>query len=90
MGAAVEFNDMQRVQALVDEKVDVIVVDSAHGDSIGVVEAVERYKEFPKLQLIAEIFLTEARGLIKAGADAVKVGQGLSNMLYYELYLVLV
>ncbi len=79
VGAAVGVNDMQRVQALVDEKVDVIVLDSAHGDSIGVVEAVERYKkEFPQLQLIAGNISTAeaAERLIKAGADAVKVGQG--------------
>lgn len=79
VGAAVGVNDMQRVQALVDEKVDVIVVDSAHGDSIGVVDAVKRYKaEFPNLQLIAGNISTAeaAQRLIEAGADAIKVGQG--------------
>ena len=70
---------MERVTALVRSKVDVIVVDTAHGHSKGVLDAVTRIKaEYPKLQLIAGNVATgEATiDLIKAGADAIKVGIG--------------
>ncbi|MBC8589106.1 IMP dehydrogenase [Paratissierella segnis] len=70
---------MDRVAALVKSKVDVIVVDTAHGHSKGVLEAVKRIKiEYPKLNLIAgNVATAEATvDLIKAGADAVKVGIG--------------
>lgn len=80
-GAAVGVtNDMMdRVRALVEAKVDVIVVDTAHGHSIGVIEAVKRIKtEYPDLQVIAGNVATgeATEDLIKAGADAVKVGIG--------------
>lgn len=80
-GAAVGVtNDMMdRVAALVKSKVDVIVVDTAHGHSKGVLDAVTRIKlEYPQLQVIAGNVATgEATvDLIKAGADAVKVGIG--------------
>lgn len=70
---------MERIDALVKSKVDVIVVDTAHGHSKGVLEAVERIKiEYPNLQLVAgNVATAEATvDLIKAGADAVKVGIG--------------
>lgn len=70
---------LERIDALYRAKVDVIVVDTAHGHSVGVLEAVRRYKnEFPDLQIIAGNVATyEATvDLIKAGADAVKVGIG--------------
>lgn len=70
---------LERIQALYKAKVDVIVVDTAHGHSAGVLEAVKLFKnEFPSLQIIAGNVAT-AEGtadLIKAGADAVKVGIG--------------
>lgn len=80
-GAAVGVtNDMMdRVKALVKSKVDVIVVDTAHGHSFGVLEAVRKIKaEYPSLQVIAGNVATgEATlDLIKAGVDAVKVGIG--------------
>ena len=80
-GAGVGFtaNMMDRVQALYDAKVDVIVLDSAHGHSANVIEAVSKIKEkFPELQLIAGNVATGAacKALIEAGADAVKVGIG--------------
>lgn len=80
-GAAVGVtNDMmERVAALVKAKVDIIVIDTAHGHSRGVLEAVKRIKlEYPNLQLIAgNVATAEATvDLIKAGADAVKVGIG--------------
>ena len=70
---------MERVAALVKAKVDAIVVDTAHGHSKGVLDAVKRIKiEYPELQVIAGNVATgEATvDLIKAGADAVKVGIG--------------
>lgn len=70
---------MERVAALVKSKVDVVVVDTAHGHSKGVIEAVSKIKrEYPNLQVIAgNVATAEATvDLIKAGADAVKVGIG--------------
>ncbi len=70
---------MDRIEALVDAKVDVIVVDTAHGHSKGVLEAVDRIKSrYPDIQLVAGNVATYegTEDLIKAGADAVKVGIG--------------
>lgn len=80
-GAAVGVTEdmMERVDALVESKVDLIVLDTAHGHSKGVLEAVKRIKlEYPDLQVIAgNVATAEATvDLIKAGADAVKVGIG--------------
>ncbi len=81
VGAAVGVGKgtMERVKALVDAGVDVIVVDTAHGHSKGVLDTVERIKsEFPEIDLIAGNVATSegTEALIKAGADAVKVGIG--------------
>ena len=68
-----------RIAALVDAGVDVIVVDSAHGHSRGVVERVAwAKKRFPRLQVIGGNIVTAdaARALVDAGADGVKVGVG--------------
>lgn len=70
---------MERIEALVAAKVDVIVVDTAHGHSKGVIETVRMIKEkYPDLELIAGNVATgpATEALIKAGADAVKVGIG--------------
>ncbi|MBO8158323.1 IMP dehydrogenase [Thermosyntropha sp.] len=70
---------MERVEALKNAGVDVIVVDTAHGHSIGVIKMVKKIKQkFPELELIAgNVATAEAtEELIKAGADAVKVGIG--------------
>ena len=70
---------MDRVDALVKAKVDVITIDTAHGHSRGVLEGVRRVKEkYPELQIIAgNVATPEAtEDLIKAGADCVKVGIG--------------
>lgn len=70
---------MTRVDALVEAGVDVLVVDTAHGDSDNVVNAVIAIKKkYPEVQLIAGNVATAAgtEALIKAGADAVKVGMG--------------
>ena len=81
VGAAVGItNDMfERVDALVKANVDVITVDTAHGHSKNVLKSIKEIKEkYPDLQVIAgNIATAEAtRELIKAGADAVKVGIG--------------
>ncbi|MDU2066242.1 MAG: IMP dehydrogenase [Sporomusaceae bacterium] len=70
---------LDRIQAIVAAKVDVIVVDTAHGHSLGVLKAVEKIKSlYPDLDLIAgNVATAEAtRDLIAAGVDAVKVGIG--------------
>jgi IMP dehydrogenase len=72
-------NTVERAQALVDALVDVVVVDTAHGHSQGVIDMVKRLKStFPKLEIIAGNVATfeGTEALIKAGADAVKVGVG--------------
>ena len=81
VGAAVGVSKdtMDRVAALVDAKVDVIAIDTAHGHSVGVLKTVGQIKEkFPDLQLIAGNVATgeATRDLIEAGADCVKVGIG--------------
>ena len=80
-GAAVGItaNVLERVEALVNAHVDVIVIDSAHGHSANIFKTLRSIKEkFPDLQVIAgNVATAEAtRDLIAAGADAVKVGIG--------------
>jgi len=80
-GAAVGIGSdlIERVTALVKANVDVVVLDSAHGHSKGVINAVSTIKEvYPELQVIAgNVATAEAtEDLIKAGADCVKVGIG--------------
>ena len=70
---------MDRLAALVAAKVDIIVVDTAHGHSQGVLDAVKKVKQtYPQLELIAGNIATAKAtlALIEAGADAVKVGMG--------------
>jgi len=70
---------MERVDAIVSAKVDVIVVDTAHGHSAGVLKAVRMIKDsYPDVELIAGNVATAdaTRDLIEAGADAIKVGIG--------------
>jgi IMP dehydrogenase len=81
VGAAVGVGGdaVERAQRLVAAGVDVIVVDTAHGHTAGVIEQVKRFKQmFPSVQLIAGNIATAdaARALVDAGADAVKVGIG--------------
>ena len=80
-GAAVGItaNVLERVEALVNAKVDVVVLDSAHGHSANVIRCVKMIKEaYPDLQVIAGNVATgeATRALIEAGVDAVKVGSG--------------
>jgi len=68
-----------RIEALINAGVDLICVDTAHGHSAGVIEAVRSVrKNFPKIQLVAGNVATGAAtmALIEAGVDAVKVGVG--------------
>ena len=69
----------ERVQALVKAGVDAVIVDTAHGHSKGVIDAVKKVKAaFPNLQVVAGNIATAAaaKALVDAGADAVKVGIG--------------
>ena len=80
-GAAIGItaNVLERVEALVKAKVDVVVLDSAHGHSANVIRCVKMIKEaYPDVQVIAGNVATgdATRALIEAGADAVKVGIG--------------
>lgn len=80
-GAAVGItnNILDRVDALVKAKVDVIVLDSAHGHSLNIINAVKKIREaYPNLQIIAGNVATGegTLALIQAGVNAVKVGIG--------------
>jgi len=69
----------ERIDRLIAAHVDVIAIDTAHGHSLGVIEAVKDTKRrFPKLELVAGNVATSegARALIEAGVDAIKVGIG--------------
>jgi IMP dehydrogenase len=69
----------ERAVALIDAGVDALVIDTAHGHSIKVIEQVARIKkQYPDTQVIAGNIATEeaAEALIEAGADALKVGIG--------------
>lgn len=70
---------LERAAALVEAQVDVLVLDSAHGHTQGILDCVKKVKaRFPSTQLIAGNIATAraAEDLIDAGADAVKVGMG--------------
>jgi IMP dehydrogenase len=77
VGATGDF--MERITELVRAKVDAVAIDTAHGHSARVIEAVRQAKrQFPDLDLIVGNIATEeaARDLVAVGADAVKVGMG--------------
>jgi IMP dehydrogenase len=81
VGAAIgaSMADLERAALLVDAGVDLIVVDTAHGHSEGVLEAVSRVRErFPDVQLVGgNVGTVEgAQALVERGVDAVKVGVG--------------
>ncbi len=81
VGAAVGVGEdtIERVKALVEQDVDIITVDSAHGHSEGVVTTIKKLKSmFPKLDIIGGNIVTKkaALDLINAGANALKVGVG--------------
>jgi len=77
-GAAVGVHDMERVAALIEADVDVLVVDTAHGHSQNVIDTVKEIKNGYDIDVIAGNIATEeaAKDLVDAGANAVKVGIG--------------
>ena len=77
-GAAVGVFDFERVEELIKAGVDVVVVDTAHGNSANVIETVKRIKSRHDIETVAGNVATAdgAENLIRAGADAVKVGIG--------------
>lgn len=81
VGAAVGVSDdtLDRVKALVAAKVDVIVIDSAHGHSQGVINAIQTVRQhYPNLDIVGGNIVTAkgATDLIEAGANILKVGVG--------------
>ena len=85
MGAAVGVGaDLEeRVELLVKEEVDVVVVDTAHGHSAGVIRAIKRiHHNWPDLPVIAGNVVTAegVEALIKAGANGIKIGVGAGSI----------
>lgn len=85
VGAAIGVGDdlELRVKGLVSKGVDVVVIDTAHGHTQGVLRAIQRIKRlFPDLPVIAGNVVTAegAQALIDAGADAIKVGVGAGSI----------
>ncbi|PAF41879.1 IMP dehydrogenase [Helicobacter sp. 11S03491-1] len=78
VGAAIGVNQLDRAEALVTAGVDVLVLDSAHGHSINVIRTLESIKNKLKIDVIVGNVVTPkaTQDLIKAGADAIKVGIG--------------
>ena len=81
VGAAIGVgpNELDRAELLINAEADVVVIDTAHGHSKGVLDAIKAFKKkFPQVELIAgNVATAEAtEALIKAGADAVKIGIG--------------
>jgi IMP dehydrogenase len=70
---------MERAKALVDAGVDAVVIDTAHGHTLGVIDMLKKVKQaFPQLEVVVGNIATAeaAKALVEAGADAVKVGIG--------------
>lgn len=80
VGAAIAGKNFEeRAKALVNSKIDVIIIDSAHGFTKTIIKAVKLLKKtYPKLEIVAGNVATYdgARGLIKAGVDGLRVGMG--------------
>ncbi|HPS53999.1 MAG TPA: IMP dehydrogenase [Sedimentisphaerales bacterium] len=78
VGAATGVHDYQRIEALIEAEVDVIVVDSAHGHSQNVIDTLKTIKKKYNIDVIVGNIATAkaAEELIKAGANAIKVGIG--------------
>lgn len=79
VGAAIGATDLDRAAALIDAKADVLMIDSSHAHSRGVLDGIERLRNhFPDTPLVAGNVATEAgaKALIERGVDGVKVGIG--------------
>lgn len=78
VGGAIGVGQLDRAKALVDAGCDVLVLDSAHGHSKGILDTVRKIKETMEVDVIAGNIATKeaVEALIEAGADAVKVGIG--------------
>ena len=78
VGAAIGPNNLDRVKPLIEAGIDIIVVDTAHGHSTNVLEAVKKIKKNNDIEVIAGNIATAeaAKDLVAAGADVVKVGIG--------------
>ncbi len=78
VGAAIGVGQLDRAKALIEAGVDVLVLDSAHGHSAGIIKTIQDIKSTFDIDLIAGNVATKeaVEALIKAGADAVKVGIG--------------
>jgi IMP dehydrogenase len=78
VGAAVSVHDYERIEALIAADVDIIVVDTAHGHSQNVIDTVKKIKNNYDIDVIAGNIATSeaAEDLIKAGANALKIGIG--------------
>lgn len=78
VGAAIGVGQLDRATALVEAGVDVLVLDSAHGHSKGILDSVKEIKSKLKIDIIAGNVATSegTKALIDAGADCVKVGIG--------------
>jgi IMP dehydrogenase len=78
VGAAVGVHDFERAESLINNDVDVLIVDSAHGHSANVIETVKEIKRRWDIDVVAGNVATRegCKDLIAAGADAVKVGIG--------------
>jgi IMP dehydrogenase len=78
VGAAIGVGQYDRAKALIEAGVDVLVLDSAHGHSKGILETIKNIKKEHNIEIIAGNVATAkgTKALIEAGADAVKVGIG--------------
>lgn len=78
VGAAIGVNDFERLEALLEKKVNVIVIDTAHGDTKSVITTLQKIKkDYTVDVVVGNISEPEsAKRLIKNGADGIKVGQG--------------
>ena len=78
VGAAIGVGEFKRAKALVENGVDILVIDSAHGHSKGIIETIKDIKKNLKIDVIAGNIATAkaTKDLINAGADGIKVGIG--------------
>lgn len=82
VGAAIGVGQLDRAAALVDAGADVLVLDSAHGHSKGIIDTIKTIKKELSVDVIAGNIATPeaAKALIEAGVDAIKVGIGLGSI----------